>query len=129
MVSSYFKVMHVVGARPNFMKVAPVQQALGHHVGVLQIVVHTGQHYDVNMSDIFFQQLGIPMPDVNLEVGSGTHAAQTAQIMTRMETVLLGQKCIWRCQFNRRHGPGLRKVAYFRCSCRGRSAVFRPNYA
>ena len=71
------------------MKVAPIIKALEKKGGVRQILVHTGQHYDINMSDIFFQQLGIPAPDINLEVGSGSHAVQTAQIMTRMETVLL----------------------------------------
>lgn len=81
------KFLHVVGARPNFMKVAPVLKALS-AVGARQVLVHTGQHYDVNMSDIFFQQLGIPHPDYNLEVGSGSHAQQTAQIMTRFEPVV-----------------------------------------
>ena len=74
------------------MKVAPVIKALGKKNGVQQILVHTGQHYDINMSGIFFQQLGIPEPDINLEVGSGSHAVQTAQIMTRMEAVLLEAK-------------------------------------
>jgi UDP-N-acetylglucosamine 2-epimerase (non-hydrolysing) len=83
------KILHVVGARPNFMKVAPVIKALRGKNGVRQMLVHTGQHYDINMSDIFFTQLSIPTPDINLEVGSGTHAMQTAQIMTRIETVLL----------------------------------------
>ncbi|PDV99972.1 non-hydrolyzing UDP-N-acetylglucosamine 2-epimerase [Candidatus Chloroploca asiatica] len=86
------KLIHVVGARPNFMKVAPVLHALGHYDAVRQIIVHTGQHYDVNMSDIFFQQLGIPAPDVNLEIGSASHAQQTAQIMARFEPVVLEQK-------------------------------------
>lgn len=86
------KILHVVGARPNFMKVAPVLKALEKKGVVGQILVHTGQHYDINMSDIFFTQLDISAPDINLEVGSGTHAIQTAQIMTRMETVLLEEK-------------------------------------
>jgi UDP-N-acetylglucosamine 2-epimerase (non-hydrolysing) len=86
------KILHVVGARPNFMKVAPVIRVLGSKSGLSQILVHTGQHYDINMSDIFFSQLGIPAPDINLDVGSGSHAVQTAQIMTRMETVLLEEK-------------------------------------
>jgi UDP-N-acetylglucosamine 2-epimerase (non-hydrolysing) len=86
------KILHVVGARPNFMKVAPVIKALGKKDNIRQMLVHTGQHYDINMSDIFFKQLAIPAPDVNLEVGSGTHAMQTAQIMTRIETVLLEKK-------------------------------------
>jgi UDP-N-acetylglucosamine 2-epimerase (non-hydrolysing) len=71
------------------MKVAPVMHALKGHPSVVQTLVHTGQHYDVNMSDVFFQQLGIPEPDVNLAVGSGSHAMQTAEIMVRLERVVL----------------------------------------
>src|SRR2546425_10506469 len=85
------RVLHIVGARPNFMKVAPVRLALSHLPGVSQTLVHTGQHYDLNMSDIFFQQLEIPRPDVNLEVGSGSHTEQTANIMTRLEPVVIGR--------------------------------------
>ncbi len=92
MVMSSFKVIHVVGARPNFMKVAPVMKALEKKDGIQQILIHTGQHYDINMSDIFFQQLGIPAPDINLEVGSGSHALQTSQIMSRIETLLIEEK-------------------------------------
>lgn len=86
------KVFHVVGARPNFMKVAPVMNALKTRHPIVQTLVHTGQHYDANMSDVFLEQLGIPAPDVNLAVGSGTHARQTAEIMTRFEPVLLDRK-------------------------------------
>lgn len=68
------KIVHVVGARPNFMKVAPVMGALAECAGVSQVLVHTGQHYDANMSRVFFDELGLPTPDVNLEVGSGSHA-------------------------------------------------------
>jgi UDP-N-acetylglucosamine 2-epimerase (non-hydrolysing) len=71
------------------MKVAPVLNALKQRTNVTQTLVHTGQHYDVNMSDVFFQQLDIPAPDVNLAVGSGTHAKQTAEIMIRLEPVVL----------------------------------------
>ncbi len=85
-------VFHIVGARPNFMKVAPVMNALQTRAHVAQTLVHTGQHYDANMSDVFFAQLGIKAPDVNLAVGSGTHARQTAEIMTRLEPVLLDRK-------------------------------------
>lgn len=85
-------VFHIVGARPNFMKVAPVMNALKARKQVVQTLVHTGQHYDANMSDVFFEQLGVPAPDVNLAVGSGTHAWQTAEIMTRFEPVLLERK-------------------------------------
>lgn len=86
------KFLHVVGARPNFMKVAPVLAALGEHTGVKQLLVHTGQHYDANMSEIFFKQLAIPEPDINLDVGSGSHAVQTAQIMMKFEEVVLAHK-------------------------------------
>jgi UDP-N-acetylglucosamine 2-epimerase (non-hydrolysing) len=86
------KILHVVGARPNFMKAAPVLRALKSRQGTQQILVHTGQHYDKNLSDIFFQQLEIPQPDFNLEVGSGSHASQTAEIMRRFEPVILEQK-------------------------------------
>ena len=80
-------ILHVVGARPNFMKAAPVMHALRER-GVRQTLVHTGQHYDADMSDVFFTQLGMPAPDVNLEVGSGSHAKQTAEIMMRFEPVV-----------------------------------------
>ena len=82
------QLLHVVGARPNFMKAAPVMAALSKR-NMAQTLVHTGQHYDANMSDVFFQQMGIPAPDVNLAVGSGTNAKQTAEIMTRLEPIVL----------------------------------------
>ena len=85
-------ILHVVGARPNFMKAAPVLRALASHSGVRQSLVHTGQHYDSAMSDVFFQQLQMPIPDCNLGVGSGTHAQQTAAILTAIEPVLLERK-------------------------------------
>lgn len=85
-------ILHVVGARPNFMKTDPVIRAFKNHTGIRQTLVHTGQHYDPNMSDVFFQQLGIPFPDINLDVGSGSHARQTAEIMNRFEAVVLEQK-------------------------------------
>src|SRR5581483_7967170 len=84
-------ILHIVGARPNFMKAAPVLHAL-HEVGARQTLVHTGQHYDRNMSDVFFSQLKIPEPDVNLGVGSGSHARQTADIMTGFEPVVLDRR-------------------------------------
>ena len=79
---------HVVGARPNFMKAAPVIRALEAR-GVPQTVIHTGQHYDAAMSDVFFRDLGLPEPDLNLGVGSGTHAAQTAALMVALERAFL----------------------------------------
>lgn len=85
------RVLHVVGARPNFMKAAPVHRALGTR-GHDQLLVHTGQHYDARMSEIFFKELGIPDPDESLNVGSGSHAQQTAMIMSRLEPVLLARQ-------------------------------------
>ena len=77
-------ITHVLGARPNFMKAAPVISALA-ALGHQQRIVHTGQHYDERMSEVFFEQLGLPAPDVNLGVGSASHARQTADVMTGME--------------------------------------------
>src|SRR6266404_666679 len=85
-------ICHVVGARPNFMKAAPVMRALTSYPSVRQILVHTGQHYDVNMSDAFFPQLGMPAPDVNLQVGSGSHAQQTAAVMSQFASVVTEKK-------------------------------------
>jgi UDP-N-acetylglucosamine 2-epimerase (non-hydrolysing) len=78
----------VVGARPNFMKMAPLLRALQAHRGVRATLIHTGQHYDANLSDVFFAELGMKRPDVSLEVGSGKHGAQTARVLERMETEL-----------------------------------------
>ncbi len=90
------KVLHVVGARPNFMKVAPVMRAMAAREGRFeQRLVHTGQHYDEAMSQVFFDELGIAAPDDNLEVGSGSHAAQTAEILLRFEPVLLAFRPDW----------------------------------
>jgi UDP-N-acetylglucosamine 2-epimerase (non-hydrolysing) len=86
------RILHVVGARPNFIKVAPVFRALSARDGVEQVLVHSGQHYDFNLSDVFFQELKIPAPDENLNVGSGSHAQQTAEIMMRFEPVVLARK-------------------------------------
>ena len=81
--------MCVVGARPNFMKIAPIMEALGALSGKVEArLIHTGQHYDVEMDSGFFDQLNIPRPEVNLEVGSASHAQQTAEIMRRFEPVL-----------------------------------------
>jgi UDP-N-acetylglucosamine 2-epimerase (non-hydrolysing) len=88
------KLLHVVGARPNFPKLAPVYRAAAAS-GLAQVLVHTGQHYDETLSDAFFRDLGIPAPDVNLAVGSETHAVQTARIMERIEPVLLEAQPDW----------------------------------
>jgi len=90
--------MTIAGARPNFMKMASIVEAIRCHNGagslpvIRHILVHTGQHYDENLSKCFFDELGLPRPDVNLEVGSGSHAQQTAEIMRRFESVLLAEQ-------------------------------------
>ncbi|WP_293603375.1 non-hydrolyzing UDP-N-acetylglucosamine 2-epimerase [Polaromonas sp. UBA4122] len=82
-------VICVVGARPNFMKMAPILRAMAAHVPPLpMLLVHTGQHYDKDMSDRLFEDLRLPRPDINLGVGSGTHAIQTAEVMSRFEPVV-----------------------------------------
>src|SRR5688572_19030763 len=83
--------IHIVGARPNFMKAAPVLAALK-AAGVEQTLVHTGQHYDANLSEAIFRDLDLPHPDVNLGVGSGTHAEQTAQVLVGIESYLVARK-------------------------------------
>jgi len=83
------KIALVVGARPNFMKVGPVYFELKKHSRYTPLLIHTGQHYDKNLSEIFFEQLGFPKPDVYLGVGSGTHGTQTAKIMIAFEQFLL----------------------------------------
>ncbi len=99
----HIKLILVVGARPNFMKIAPLLHAIRRHNSLQEdgsnrldyLLVHTGQHYDVRMSAAFFQELGIPDPDVNLEVGSGSHAVQTAEIMVRFEKICLHERPDW----------------------------------
>lgn len=91
------KIIHVVGARPNFMKVAPIISAIEKYkqtraASIRQVLIHTGQHYDHAMSKLFFEELGIPRPDTNLEVGSGTQGQQTGRIMEAFEQVLLQEK-------------------------------------
>lgn len=86
------KIINVVGARPNFMKIAPIMAAYKRHSAFAPLLVHTGQHYDEKMSDLFFRQLGIPRPDVNLGITSSGHAQQTADIMKAFEPVVLAEK-------------------------------------
>lgn len=89
------KIISVVGARPNFMKIAPFCKALKAHPEVQHILVHTGQHYDVRMSDAFFTDLGIPAPDVHLNIGSGTHAEQVGRTMIEFEKVVKAENPDW----------------------------------
>lgn len=86
------RIINIVGARPNFVKIAPLMDAFRAHSHIHPLLVHTGQHYDETMSDLFFRQLGIPRSDLNLGVGSSSHAAQTADIMRAFEPVVLREK-------------------------------------
>jgi len=86
------KILNVVGARPNFVKIAPLMAEMRKHAAIRPLLVHTGQHYDLEMSDSFFQDLDIPQPDINLEVGSASATCQIAQIMERLEPVLLAER-------------------------------------
>ena len=89
------KIISVVGARPNFMKVAPLCRAFKAYPSIEHVLVHTGQHYDVRMSEQFFRELDIPSPDVNLEIGSGTHAEQVGKTMIAFEKVIDAEKPDW----------------------------------
>lgn len=86
------KIINVVGARPNFMKIAPLMEEMDRCPRISPLLVHTAQHYDEKMSQHFFDDLDIPKPDINLEVGSKSHARQTAAIMERFEPVVLQEK-------------------------------------
>jgi UDP-N-acetylglucosamine 2-epimerase (non-hydrolysing) len=86
------RVMCVAGARPNFTKIAPLMREFGSRPGFESFLVHTGQHYDAKMSENFFRDLGIPEPDINLGVGSGSHAEQTGQVLIKFEGVLQAEQ-------------------------------------
>ena len=87
------KILSVVGARPNFMKMAPVHKALlKFKSSVVHKIIHTGQHYDRKLSDVFFKELELPEPDIYLGIGSGTHSEQTANVMMKFETVVKKEK-------------------------------------
>ena len=90
--SSLTKILLVAGARPNFMKIAPLVEEMKKNPHINPFLVHTGQHYDEKMSQHFFDDLGIPKPDINLEVGSSSHAQQTAAIMERFEPVVIREE-------------------------------------
>lgn len=90
------KILNVVGARPNFMKIAPIMREMQRRPDIFNpVIVHTGQHYDEEMSDAFFNDLGIPEPDFYLDVGSASHAVQTARIMTAFEPVVIAEQPDW----------------------------------
>jgi UDP-N-acetylglucosamine 2-epimerase (non-hydrolysing) len=92
MTKNTIKIHLIAAARPNFMKIAPLYHALKSEAWAKPVIVHTGQHYDLNMSDVFFQDLGLPEPDIHLGVGSGTHAEQTGLVMMAYEKVLLEKR-------------------------------------
>ena len=91
-MSQRLKIFNMVGARPNLPKIAPLLREMQRHPEIEPILVHTGQHYDENLSDIFFRQMGIPTPHINLGVGSGSHAFQTAEVLKRIEPHLIEHK-------------------------------------
>ena len=86
------QVFNIVGARPNFMKIAPIHRLMQQNNAFLPMLIHTGQHYDDKMSKFFFQDLGMPEPDIYLGIGSGTHAVQTGKIMIALEKEMTEKK-------------------------------------
>lgn len=88
-------IVTIVGARPQFIKAAAVSRAIRAHGGIREVIVHTGQHYDANMSDVFFEQMHIPRPDHHLEVGGGSHGQMTGRQLEKIESVLLKEKPDW----------------------------------
>ena len=113
------RVISVVGARPNFMKVAPLHRVLQRRAGFAPLIVRTGQHYDEKMSEVFFRQLEMPEPDLYLGVGSGTHAEQTARVDRRAEvsavdgdlTAAIRASPVWRAKEDLLRGvPGVGRV-------------------
>ena len=89
------KIVSVVGARPQFIKAAAVSRVLQKTQGVREVLVHTGQHYDANMSEVFFEELEIPRPDYNLGIGSATHGAQAGRMLEAIEEVSFKEKPDW----------------------------------
>ncbi|GHD67381.1 UDP-2,3-diacetamido-2,3-dideoxy-D-glucuronate 2-epimerase [Luteimonas padinae] len=92
---SKINIVTIVGARPQFIKAAAVSRAIRAHGGITEVIVHTGQHYDANMSDVFFEQMHIPCPDHHLEVGGGPHGQMTGRQLEKIESVLLEEKPDW----------------------------------
>lgn len=89
------KILSIIGARPQFIKAAAISRVLRRERGMLEVLVHTGQHYDRNMSDVFFRELGIPAPDYNLGIGSGAHGVQTGRMLEAIERVISKEKPDW----------------------------------
>ncbi|MBE0648976.1 MAG: UDP-N-acetylglucosamine 2-epimerase (non-hydrolyzing) [Bacteroidales bacterium] len=93
------KIVSVIGARPQFVKAATISRVIGTRADIREVILHTGQHYDENMSKLFFEELNIPEPDYNLGVGSGSHAVQTGKMLEGIETILLREKPDWTLLF------------------------------
>jgi UDP-GlcNAc3NAcA epimerase len=93
MVKKRIKILTIVGARPQIIKAAAISRAIRNHFheSITEVILHTGQHYDQNMSEIFFSELGVPTPHYNLNVGSGSHGSQTAKMIEGIENVLLAE--------------------------------------
>ena len=89
------KIVTVIGARPQFIKAATVSRAIAERPDITEIIIHTGQHYDANMSDIFFEQMAIPKPNYHLGIGGGTHGAMTGRQLEKIEEVLLAERPDW----------------------------------
>src|SRR4051812_24732413 len=89
------KIVTVLGARPQFIKAATVSREIAARSGISEVIVHTGQHYDPNMSDVFFEELEIPQPDHHLGIGGGPHGAMTGRQLEAIESVLLSEKPDW----------------------------------
>ena len=126
--------MSIVGARPNMMKVAPLLAELRQHPEIEPILVHTGQHYDYSMSQVFFDQLRVPPPDYNLDVGSGTHYAQTAEIIRKFGDLVQQDRpdmvlVAGDVNSTYRLCAGSRKGKDSRCARRSGIAQLRPEHA
>jgi hypothetical protein len=121
---SPMKILSVVGARPQFVKLAAVADAAAGREDVTHVIVHTGQHYDAAMSDVFFADLRIPAPDVNLAIGSGSHGAQTGAMLTALEEVLERETAGLGARV-RRHQFDARRAHSPRSSCTYRSHTWR----
>ena len=89
------KIVTIIGARPQFIKAAVVSRAISSFPDVQEVIVHTGQHFDTNMSDIFFEEMCIPKPNYNLNINGMTHGAMTGQMLEKIESILLAEQPNW----------------------------------
>ncbi len=122
------KILTIVGARPQFVKAAALSRALK-KIGVEEVFVHTGQHFDENMAEIFFRQMNIPQPKYNLGIHSLSHGAMTGRMLEEIEKVLITRKtigscCIWRYKFYFGRCPGSKQIAHSCGTCRSRFTQF-----